>query len=586
MTTSIPIAIPSDPAALSLGGESGSASANSLLGAFATVLGSDSTTAAGALPGSFDQLMDAPPAGVISVALNPPLSVFTAAPGGLPTASESVPGGADYPSGTPAVEPESPPAIPAEQSASTASQITLGRGNLFVRGRIVSAEIGESDAAQEAAALGLKDTPGSEKRLENQRDLIEAAAALLVTLWPVLPPGSLPTADPAPTGEEGTPVANDAENLPSAGASSSGPVVVIKLADQPAFRLSLPSLKTETDAPLGQILAQTRELIAGKLAELPENIEARVAGAVSAGKAGERLNSPESAEPEAPVIELEWVLPTTPTDVAEPEVANFAVVPRPEKPETAEKNYSTEKNFLNPKAERVKTDKTSAGIDVAESASDMPEIFTAHRYTSDQPVFTGPGTAREAAPALSVASTAPVDPTPTPTPTPAAREISLAHRAVETILNVVDAQRSRAEDASVVNLHFKFAGEDLAVRVQLRGGEVHTQFRTDSAELRAALANEWRAVAGQGGEPGARLIEPVFAGSGASGQHGFGSAPHGQSSSQQHAQQQQQQAQGPAVLPELRALRRDAGRAPAAAIESAPRPAAASPTSQHLTAFA
>jgi hypothetical protein len=591
MTTSIPLPLPSDPAALAGGGESGPASANSRLGAFAAVLGSG--TPAGAAPGSFDQLLDAPSAaGAINVALNFPLGVFASTPGALPTGNESGPGGA-----IPAVESETPPGLPLGQSAPPASQIPLGRGTLFVRGRIVSSEIDEAGPAPETTPPGVKDTPGGEKRWENQRDLIEAAAALLATLWPVLPPASPPPADPALSGEGGTPGGDLAENLSSVelsapGPASSGPVVVIKLADQPAFRLSLPSLKIEADAPLGQILAQTRALITERLADLPENIEARVAGAVSASKVSERLAPAESAESEAPAIELELELPPAPADAiepeardrpaetTEPEVANFAVAPRREKPEATDKNYPTEKNFLNPGAERVRINKTNAGIGVAESESDMPETLTAHRSPSDHPVFAGPGAVRETPP-LPGALTAPVD----PTPTPATRESSLAHRAVETILNVVEAQRSREAEAGVVNLHFKFAGEDLAVRVQLRGGEVHTQFRTDSAELRAALASEWRVVAGQGGEVGVRLIEPVFAGSGASNQSGFGSAPQGQFSSQQHAQQQPQQTPGPAILPGLRALRRDAGRA-AAAVETAPRPAVASPTSQHLTAFA
>lgn len=579
MTASIPTTIPSDSAALPAAGETSTASINSLFGAFA----------AEAPPGSFDRLLDAPAAGVASVTINPPLGAFTVAPGSLPAASETVPTGTEQLSGAPATEPEALPAILTEQSASTANQVILGHGNRFARIRVASSGIDEAGAVSEATVLEPKDAPGSEKRLENQRDLIEAAAALLATLWPALQPVLSTPTDPSSSGEESLP-SSGAGNSPLAGASRSspvpsGPVVVIKLADRPAFRLSLPSLKAGTDAPLGQILAQTRELIAEKLAELPENIEARVAGAISAGKTGERFPSTEIAQPETPAIELDLELSATPAEATGSGVANFAAAPRSEKPEATEKIYSVEKNFLSPKAEKVKTDKTGAGIDVAEPATDMSETFTAHRYKSDQPVFGRPDAVREVATTqpLPAAATAPV----APTPTSAVREGSLAHQAVETILNVVDAQRSREAEAGVVNLHFRFAGEDLAVRVQLRGGEVHTQFRTDSAELRAALASEWRAVVGQGSETGVRLIEPVFAGSGVSSQQGFGSAPQGQFSSQQHAQQQQQQqAQGPALLPELRALRRGAGRPPAAAIEIAPRSAVASPTSQHLTAFA
>jgi hypothetical protein len=161
----------------------------------------------------------------------------------------------------------------------------------------------------------------------------------------------------------------------------------------------------------------------------------------------------------------------------------------------------------------------------------------------------------------------------------------LAHRAVETVLNVVEAQNSRPTAATVVNLHFKFGGDDLAVRVQLRGSEVHTQFDTDSGELRTALSNEWRAVTGQGATGSLRLAEPVFSSSGSGSGHGFGSSPHGQSSSQQNPQQQQQ-AQLPAMFPGLRSLRLDANAAATDAVPNQPRQTLVLPTSQHLAAVA
>jgi hypothetical protein len=74
---------------------------------------------------------------------------------------------------------------------------------------------------------------------------------------------------------------------------------------------------------------------------------------------------------------------------------------------------------------------------------------------------------------------------------------------------VTDLQAAVAQGTqSSVNLHFTVAGEDLAVRVALQEGQVHTQFTTNSGELRTALAHEWQSVGSNQGT--ARFAEPVF----------------------------------------------------------------------------
>lgn len=84
-----------------------------------------------------------------------------------------------------------------------------------------------------------------------------------------------------------------------------------------------------------------------------------------------------------------------------------------------------------------------------------------------------------------------------------------AHRAVEAVFMAVD-QVSAERHGSVVTLQFSVGGSDLAVRVQMRGDEVHTTFRTESPELRAVLAHEWTATAASFHGEGVRLAEPVF----------------------------------------------------------------------------
>ncbi|MGH7995160.1 MAG: hypothetical protein ACREFX_02295, partial [Opitutaceae bacterium] len=52
----------------------------------------------------------------------------------------------------------------------------------------------------------------------------------------------------------------------------------------------------------------------------------------------------------------------------------------------------------------------------------------------------------------------------------------------------------RDSGASGATLGFKFGDQHLSVRVDLQGGQVRTEFRTDSADLRDALAAQWGAL--------------------------------------------------------------------------------------------
>ncbi len=85
-----------------------------------------------------------------------------------------------------------------------------------------------------------------------------------------------------------------------------------------------------------------------------------------------------------------------------------------------------------------------------------------------------------------------------------------ASTSVENVLQVGDLQAAASHmTQSAVSLRFNVAGEDLAVRVALQAGQVHTQFSASSGELRAALAHEWQVV-GSASAGQLRLAEPVF----------------------------------------------------------------------------
>jgi hypothetical protein len=97
---------------------------------------------------------------------------------------------------------------------------------------------------------------------------------------------------------------------------------------------------------------------------------------------------------------------------------------------------------------------------------------------------------------------------------PATATVSHATAAIEATLDAVE--RARDTTHSSVELKLSF-GDDtrLAVRVELRDNAVQTTFRTDSTELRQALASEWRhqapAIMATAADRSVRIADPVFA---------------------------------------------------------------------------
>jgi len=113
-------------------------------------------------------------------------------------------------------------------------------------------------------------------------------------------------------------------------------------------------------------------------------------------------------------------------------------------------------------------------------------------------------------------------------PTAASSDQSLAsataRNAVETVVKLADAQSARTEiSPSAVNLGFKFGDDHLSVRVEVRSGQVHTQFTTSSPELREALTAQFAAMtsgtnsgssnSGGNSDRQYQFAQPEFAGS-------------------------------------------------------------------------
>ncbi len=185
----------------------------------------------------------------------------------------------------------------------------------------------------------------------------------------------------------------------------------------------------------------------------------------------------------------------TPTTALAPG-ANLAA-PRTDlnRPEKIAPKLSLE-NFLSSSAEEVTSPDETLGTDVAKPSVTMAAVPFSHRQ-STAPEFA----------ALSTPSVTQVQASARESVSQIGETASLAHRAVDAVLSA--AERVSGERTSV-NLQFSLAGNDLAVRVEFRGGTVHATFRTDSPELRAALASEWTAAGSKITDASVRMAPPVF----------------------------------------------------------------------------
>lgn len=166
------------------------------------------------------------------------------------------------------------------------------------------------------------------------------------------------------------------------------------------------------------------------------------------------------------------------------------------------------------------------GTNVAQAGDPMSSAPAALHPTADS---ASPGAASMSSPPAHTAAVADSQPAAPAPSLPHAAEA--ARRTIETVLTGAD----RFADASrAVNLRFSVSGVDLAVHVALRGDAIHTTFRTDSPELRTALADQWREVTGD--DRSHRLADPVFTpGRGEASPGGGNGSPSRDSSARQGA---------------------------------------------------
>lgn len=235
--------------------------------------------------------------------------------------------------------------------------------------------------------------------------------------------------------------------------------------------------------------------------------------------------------------------------------------------------------LLNIVREGFKTASREVGTTVAKSVPVMTSIVDSNPAAPVEPRSWdhGPGLTSVGTSAMPVLTNqANADRAPTP-----AETLASAHRAVDAVL--ATAERFTPSTQSVANLKLSVGDSELLIRVEIRAGEVHATFRTDSPELRAALSHEWRAASLPSVDQTLRLAAPVFASS----EHSFGEQNSGFSSEHPgHGREQSSRFKSEFVLP-------GSPRGPEAATADGGEAAAAMPglrvqlpTTQHLHAFA
>jgi hypothetical protein len=223
-----------------------------------------------------------------------------------------------------------------------------------------------------------------------------------------------------------------------------------------------------------------------------------------------------------------------------------------------------------------------AGINAAKKSGTMP---------SDQPQTSSAApTSKSSAPVADTAAR--FDGSTVTAPKPEQNRTEWVQPAGRTLAIVRDvAERMQTTANRVVEFDVSSQpGTQLSVRLEYRGGVVHTTFRTDSTDLRDTLTREWQSTMPSvvAGERSVRLAEPTFTPT---------SAPRGESQSfdlggqdPRQPQQDTPQSQGKAASgSEFAFARGTTARRPAAPAPAADTPAASAlrpDTAQHLHAFA
>ena len=153
-------------------------------------------------------------------------------------------------------------------------------------------------------------------------------------------------------------------------------------------------------------------------------------------------------------------------------------------------------------------DKKILNVNLKQVTEQVPSIGTGNAIPGLVPTTTHASLSGSTAP-VSAPLSAQLQPVPFAAPPVSGADLSLlAHRAVDAVMTATE--HLGTANRSTVRLQFSVGDANLSVQVELRAGQIHTTFRTDSSDLRSALASEWQALNGDSGRA-VRLADPIFA---------------------------------------------------------------------------
>ncbi len=303
--------------------------------------------------------------------------------------------------------------------------------------------------------------------------------------------------------------------------------------------LPVPAATIAPTAVLPAPAAPAAAALATAQVPLSAQVQAAVTAASATGAPTESAGTPGEARPRRAT--------SATNSEALPRPANFAAE-RPADPiPDATKDSASKENFLIIGEEEVAESKQGLGTGVALREGSM----TTSAPTTPSPAFLPPVSGLKDA----IVSAAGFTGFDAQAELPESIE-RMAHRAVEAVAATLE--RGAAQPAHSVNLKFSVQGADLMVRVALRAEEVQVTFRTESAELRQALAQEWQTVRGRDPESVLQAITPVFTSSDSGhstssqgGREGAGSFAQMQAQADAHSQRQfaRQFGEAPAAFP-------------------------------------
>ncbi len=196
-----------------------------------------------------------------------------------------------------------------------------------------------------------------------------------------------------------------------------------------------------------------------------------------------------------------------------PAQAQAARLPEPDRRPKSDIGLDPDRQHVTPLARSVGITSAERLVDMRKSAETSAPVGLAPTWGSIVPAV---ASSIPASTGDSVLHTASLSPT------------THAAAAIEATLDAVERGRDAASSSVELKLTF---GDDtrLAVRIELSDGTVQTTFRTDSADLRQALASEWHqtvpAILAASSDRELRVAEPVF--TPAAGSRDFAGNPSG-----------------------------------------------------------